>query len=224
MEQKICNICEVIYNFWCILSLEGIFLCRQIVLWGIFTTYFATGSCYAVLVAENFNYVLFNYIPSFDKRITVALLFLPFLCIAYVPNLKALAPVSMVANVCMAVGLGITCYYLLVDIPTVADRPAVASISTLPICISIVIFAIEAIGVVDILKIYEIQFLDFHYFQVMPLENNMKSPQKFVGLFGVLNQGMTFVTLLYIVLGFLGYLKYGEATADSITLNLPGDQ
>jgi proton-coupled amino acid transporter len=73
---------------------------------------------------------------------------LPFLLIAYVPNLKYLAPVSMVANVCMAVGLGITCYYLLVDIPPISERPAIANLSTLPVGISVVIFAIEAIGVV----------------------------------------------------------------------------
>ncbi|XP_044272839.1 proton-coupled amino acid transporter-like protein pathetic isoform X1 [Tribolium madens] len=182
------------------------FLLKQLVLWGIFVTYYATGSCYAVIVAENFNYVAFNYLGNFDKRITIAMLFLPFLLIAYVPNLKYLAPVSMVANCCMAVGLGITCYYLLSDIPSISDRPAVTNLATLPVCISIVIFAIEAIGV------------------VMPLENNMKSPQKFVGLFGVLNQGMTYVTILYIILGFLGYLKYGELTADSITLNLPREE
>lgn len=57
----------------------------------------------------------------------------------------------------------------------------------------------------------------------MPLENHMKTPQKFVGVCGVLNQGMSFVTLVYIILGFFGYLKYGETTADSITYNLPKD-
>jgi proton-coupled amino acid transporter len=132
---------------------------RQIVLWGIFLTYFATGSCYAVIVAENFNYVAFNYITPFDKRITIGLLFLPFLLIAYVPNLKYLAPVSMVANVCMAVGLGITCYYLLVDIPSISERPAIANLSTLPVGISVVIFAIEAIGVVRRLHSFTNLFL-----------------------------------------------------------------
>ena len=55
----------------------------------------------------------------------------------------------------------------------------------------------------------------------MPLENNMSTPRSFVGLCGVLNQGMSFVTLVYIVLGFFGYLRYGEATDESITYNLP---
>lgn len=60
--------------------------------------------------------------------------------------------------------------------------------------------------------------------QVMPLENNMSSPRKFVGICGVLNQGMSFVTLVYIVLGFFGYLKYGELTDDQITNNLPKEE
>lgn len=55
----------------------------------------------------------------------------------------------------------------------------------------------------------------------MPLENNMKTPKHFLGYFGVLNTGMGGVTVVYILLGFLGYLKYGEATEPSITLNLP---
>jgi proton-coupled amino acid transporter len=58
----------------------------------------------------------------------------------------------------------------------------------------------------------------------MPLENNMKTPRHFLGLGGVLNQGMAGVTLIYILLGFLGYLKYGDTTQGSITLNLPTDE
>jgi len=56
---------------------------------------------------------------------------------------------------------------------------------------------------------------------VMPLENSMTNPQHFIGICGVLNQGMSGVTMIYILLGFLGYVKYGEDTKDVITLNLP---
>ncbi|KAL1456240.1 hypothetical protein WDU94_000985 [Cyamophila willieti] len=58
----------------------------------------------------------------------------------------------------------------------------------------------------------------------MPLENNMATPRHFVGLCGVLNQGMGGVTLVYIFLGFIGYLKYGESTQDNITYNLPQEE
>lgn len=49
----------------------------------------------------------------------------------------------------------------------------------------------------------------------------MKTPRSFLGVFGVLNVGMGGVTIVYILLGFLGYLKYGDVTQSSITLNLP---
>ena len=56
----------------------------------------------------------------------------------------------------------------------------------------------------------------------MPLENNMKTPTHFLGICGVLNQGMSGVTLIYIFLGFFGYYKFGEdCKYGSITLNLP---
>ena len=59
--------------------------------------------------------------------------------------------------------------------------------------------------------------------QVLPIENSMKKPEHFLGCPGVLNIAMTVVVLLYGTVGFFGYLKYGEATDGSITLNLPLD-
>lgn len=51
----------------------------------------------------------------------------------------------------------------------------------------------------------------------------MKTPQNFRGTFGVLNVGMFVIVLLYIVVGFFGYIKYGPQASGSITLNLPMD-
>lgn len=179
---------------------------RVLVLVGIFITYFTTCSCYSVIIARNFEHVASHYLGyEVNIRIIISILMVPLILLAYVPNLKYLAPVSMVANVFMAVGLGITFYYLVVDIPSISERRLASPISTFPVFFSITIFAIEAIGV------------------VMPLENNMETPQHFVGLCGVLNQGMSGVTLIYIFLGFLGYLKYGDQTEGSITLNLPAE-
>lgn len=58
----------------------------------------------------------------------------------------------------------------------------------------------------------------------MPLENEMQCPERFGSLFGVLNAAMFPITLLYTVVGFFGYLRYGAAAEGSITLNLPNDQ
>lgn len=51
----------------------------------------------------------------------------------------------------------------------------------------------------------------------------MKKPGQFTKPFGVLNVGMTIVTSLVLVMGFLGYLKYGDEVEGSLTLNLPQD-
>lgn len=55
----------------------------------------------------------------------------------------------------------------------------------------------------------------------MPLENEMKTPKKFRGTTGILNQAMFIVVALYIFFGLCGYLKYGSDIKSTITLNLP---
>ncbi|XP_051159956.1 proton-coupled amino acid transporter-like protein pathetic isoform X1 [Leptopilina boulardi] len=167
------------------------------------------GCCcvYIVFVADNLKQVVDHHAEiDVDKRIYMAAL-LPFLmALCLIRNLKLLAPFSMVANCLVAVGLGITFYYVFDDLPPIGPVPKFASFSQLPLFFGTAIFALEGIGV------------------VMPLENNMKNPNHFTGCPGVLNIGMFFVVLLYSVVGFFGYLKYGESTLESITLNLDQDQ
>lgn len=176
---------------------------KVLILQSLFWTYFGTCSAYTVIIAHNFKGVVDHHLnDDVNLRLCIAALLIPLILLSWVPNLKYLAPVSMIANLFMGTGLAITFYYLVFGLPPITDRPAVASIYTMPQAISIVIFAMEAIGV------------------VMPLENQMKTPQNLVGFCGVLNRGMSGVTLVYILLGFLGYLHFGEQTADVITLNL----
>lgn len=61
----------------------------------------------------------------------------------------------------------------------------------------------------------------FTFFQILALENNMKTPKNFGGTFGVLNIGMFIVTIMYAIMGFFGYIKYGDKSEGSITLNIP---
>lgn len=94
---------------------------------------------------------------------------------------------------------------MLKDLPKTTTVLPVAGWATLPLYFGTAIYAFEGIGV------------------VLPLENNMHSPQDFGGLFGVLNTGMVIVACLYTSVGFFGYLKYGDLVKGSITLNLPQD-
>lgn len=123
---------------------------KLIVLISLFVTYFTTCSCYSVIIAENFQQIAEHYLSvKYNLRFILLILLVPLILLSYVPNLKYLAPVSMVANLFMAVGLGITMYYLVIDIPDMSTRSLAAPITNFPIFVSITIFAIEAIGVVS---------------------------------------------------------------------------
>lgn len=168
------------------------------------------GCCcvYIVFVATNVRQVVEHYCPDLDLdiRVYIVMLLIPLILINLIRSLKFLTPFSLIANILMAVGVVITFYYIFTDLPSVSERPAVASITQMPMFFGTVIFALEGIGV------------------VMSLENNMKTPTHFIGCPGVLNFGMGFVISLYTLVGFLGYLKYGEKTEGSITLNLPTEE
>lgn len=91
---------------------------------------------------------------------------------------------------------------MLQNLPHTDTVKAFATWEQLPLYFGTAIYAFEGIGV------------------ILPLENNMKTPQDFGGLSGVLNTGMVIVASLYTAVGFFGYLKYGENVAATITLNL----
>ncbi|CAK1588183.1 unnamed protein product [Parnassius mnemosyne] len=183
---------------------------RIFILVSLFLTYFGTCSVYTVIVATNISQVVLHYMEDHKDvlgiRIFITALLLPLILMAWIRNLKYLAPVSMIANLFMGVGLGITFYYLVGTGGLSFDKvTAVKPPVEWPEFFSLTIFAMEAIGV------------------VMPLENAMKTPRSMLGFCGVLNKGMSGVTLVYILLGFLGYLRYGDDVQDSINLNLEQD-
>jgi proton-coupled amino acid transporter len=55
----------------------------------------------------------------------------------------------------------------------------------------------------------------------MPLENSMIHPDHFISKLGILNIAMAIVIFLYAVIGFLGYVRFGDEVLGSVTLNLP---
>ncbi|KAJ8919850.1 hypothetical protein NQ315_006379 [Exocentrus adspersus] len=168
------------------------------------------GCCcvYVVFVASSIKAVVDGHVAEayrFDVRIYMVMLLPVLILMNLIRNLKYLSPLSMIANILVATGMGVTFYYIFSDLPNVGERPAVQPITELPAFFATAIFALEGIGV------------------VMPLENNMKTPTHFIGCPGVLNTGMFFVVLLYASTGFFGYLRFGPDTQASITLNLPDE-
>lgn len=164
------------------------------------------GCCcvYVVFVSKNLKQVADFYDYKLELSIWMLILLIPLILLNLIRNLKFLAPFSMIANVLTAAAMTITFYYIFNGGWAPANEQApIADWNSLPLFFGTAIFALEGIGV------------------VMPLENNMKTPQNFLGCPGVLNLGMFLVVSLYTGFGFFGYLKFGNNIQGSITLNLP---
>lgn len=167
-------------------------------------TYFGAGCVYIVFVASSLERVV-NYELNieWDVRAYIAIVLVGMIFIGQIRVLKYLVPFSMIANIMIIVVFGITLYYMLNVTPTLDRVKQFSSWSQLPYFFATVIFAMEGIGA------------------VMPVENEMKKPQHFLGCPGVLNTAMITVVVLYTVIGFLGYIRFEEEVRGSITLNLP---
>ncbi|XP_013141572.1 PREDICTED: proton-coupled amino acid transporter 4-like [Papilio polytes] len=181
---------------------------KSLIDYSLFLTYFSVLCVYVVFIGSSFKEVLDVYYPSLQLSIQTycALTLVPLVLICQIRNLKYLVPFSAFANVLIVIVFIITLYYVFVDLPPITDREMVANVSQWPLFLSTVIFAMEGIGV------------------VMPVENEMAKPQKFLGCPGVWNTAMIIVITLYGFVGFFGYVQYGDDVKGSVTLNLPQDE
>uniref|UniRef100_A0A146M9Q3 Proton-coupled amino acid transporter 1 n=2 Tax=Lygus hesperus TaxID=30085 RepID=A0A146M9Q3_LYGHE len=171
-----------------------------------FFTYYGVNTVYIILVAESLQEIMENHLHlNWDIRLYILMVAIPIYLVGIVRNMKYLVPFSALANILLFFGLCLTFYYMAQDLPPIDSRPAAAPISKLPLFFSTVLFGMEGIGT------------------MLPIENSMKTPRHFLGCPGVLNIAMSIVVTLFILLGFFGYLKFGENTRGSITLNLPQD-
>ncbi|XP_030067584.1 proton-coupled amino acid transporter 1 isoform X2 [Microcaecilia unicolor] len=137
---------------------------------------------------------------TMDSRLYMVC-FLPFLVLlVFIQNLKYLAVFSLLANIAMLVSVIMIYQYILRDIPNPSSLPYVTDWRSYTLFFGTAIFAAEGIGT------------------ILPLENKMQRPQQFRP---VLYVGMLLVTVLYVSMGTLGYLRFGDTIMASITLSLP---
>ncbi|XP_045763109.1 proton-coupled amino acid transporter-like protein pathetic [Maniola jurtina] len=181
---------------------------RTVIDYSMVATYISLLCVYTVFIASSIKEAMDGWYPESDISFQVycALCLVPLVLICQIRNLKYLVPFSATANLLIVVVFVVTMYYIFIDLPSPKEREMVASVTSWPLFFSTVIFAMEGIGV------------------VMPVENEMSHPEKFLGCPGVLNTAMIIVISLYGVFGFFGYVQFGDAVKGSITLNLPQDQ
>jgi proton-coupled amino acid transporter len=129
----------------------------------------------------------------------------PVMAICSIRNLNRLAPFAMVANVIYLGAVGIVVYYLFTNLKSADQLTKFGSIRNLPLFFSMALYSFEGVSV------------------VMVIENRMQHPQMFIAWNGVLNTSCAVVMAIFAVIGFYGYLAFGDDTKDTITLNLPDE-
>lgn len=162
---------------------------------------------YVAFTAENLQeLIVTDFHFHMDVRLYMLALLVPFILLCFIRNLKYLAPISMVANFLTIIGLSIVLYYIYRDGLSFEDRRAFSPVSQWPLFVGTVFFSLGAIGVIS------------------SVEYDMKNPQDFGGLFGIMNIAMSIVSFLGIFMGVSGYLKYGDDIKGSVTLNFPTEE
>ncbi|XP_075214394.1 proton-coupled amino acid transporter-like protein pathetic [Lycorma delicatula] len=171
-----------------------------------FITYYGLNTIYVIVIASSFQEALEHQL-HYHLNIRCYILILTIFLLPYgqIRHMKYLVPFSAIANGLLTVGLIITMYYITQDLPPISSRKFTAPITELPLFLSLLFLAMEGIGT------------------VMPIENAMKNPHHFLGCPGVMNISMIIVVSIYVIIGFFGYLKYGDEADGSITFNLPHD-
>ncbi|VVC91657.1 unnamed protein product [Leptidea sinapis] len=165
--------------------------------WAMALTILGACAVYVILLVDSVQQIVDFYSKDNEINNTMyCLMFLvPILIFTQIKNLKYIAPFSGFANILLVLTFLICIYYICDEFPDFDSKPTSVGIDRLPLFIGTVIFAMEGIGV------------------VLPVENTMAKPQHFLGCPGVLNITMSIVVLLYMVMGILGYLKYGNDAA-----------
>lgn len=164
---------------------------------------------YNILILPCLQVLQEVYCVYLRKEIVISI-FVPLVIVAsWIRNLDELAPLSTIANICIAFSLLVIVYDEIQRFSTPRDENkaavrepggvVLATYQTLPLFFGGVAFAFEGIGV------------------VLPLENKMRKPEHAVRVVVV---GMTMVVLLYTVFAVLGYLSFGADIKASVTFNL----
>jgi proton-coupled amino acid transporter len=154
---------------------------------------------YLIFIAQNLNSMLPQFMSP--DGFIFAILLPTQIALSFVRSLSSLSPFSIFADVCNVLAMAIVIKedVRLFDRPF-ADRSAFNGLWAIPFSFGVALFCFEGFSM------------------TLPLESSMAERKKFRW---VLSQAIVCIMFVYACFGVCGYLAYGEATKDIITLNLP---
>ncbi|RCK64297.1 Vacuolar amino acid transporter 4 [Candida viswanathii] len=130
-------------------------------------------------------------------------------CILLIPlvlirNLTKLSMVSLISSIFIVIGLLIIFYFSGVNLLANGVGPNITSFNpnSWTMLIGVAVTSFEGIGL------------------ILPIESSMAQPEKFPM---VLSVSMFFITLIFVSIGTIGYLSFGDQIRSIIILNLPQD-
>ena len=164
-----------------------------------------------VFMAENIRPIFIQCfgptLEDYDYRLYIAIALPLILSFSFIRNMKYLIPFSAIANIIQLGGVGILFgYFFFNKLNTVKELLWFGQPNQLALFFGMAIFSFDGVTV------------------ILPVQNCMKYPNDMIGITGVLNKSMGFVTLLYTTFGFFGYLVYGEDIETTIVANLSADE
>ncbi|KAF7723806.1 neutral amino acid transporter [Apophysomyces ossiformis] len=161
---------------------------------------------YMVFVAENLQSLVLTFsrcrvlIPMHLLILAQSFAFIP---LAMIRKIHRLSVFALIADVFIVIGLAYLFYYDFKELFTVGmANVAMWNPSHFPLFVGTAAFTYEGIGL------------------VIPITESMKEPQKFPT---VLRRAIFFITLLFISMGAISYLAFGEDVQTIILLNLPSN-
>ncbi|KAG8274812.1 proton-coupled amino acid transporter-like protein CG1139 [Homalodisca vitripennis] len=175
-----------------------------------FLVAYQLGTCtaYVIFIGQSMKHIAEpRLVENLDLRIYLLIIFVPVVLINYIRNLKRLTPVSFVANILTIIAFSSCFYYIFCVGPfKYEETNLVSSVTTWPLFIGVVLFAINAFGV------------------IIALEHHMVTPAHFLGCKGIFPWSLLTVMCLYIMVGFFGYVKYGKSIDETIIASLPRNE
>lgn len=153
----------------------------------------------------------------------VAIFIMPlFFFVFWLKTLNALGPFVIVSNILTLVSVIFIFVSIFENIDFSEHDPyKTKDYLQIPAFFGIYLFSIETSGVVSTKILYKLTLYFVPYNQILSLEEEMKNPRMLTKPVGILNIMFPFVILLYLLIGVLGYFKYGEDVDATILQNFP---